>query len=286
MVRIRPDWPCYLHARRAREIDLIFGRCPDKLFATGLELGAGDGFQSRLLTRYISNLVSTDSNPRILECPGNRSVQYLLCDAEQVDEMFRDQRFDIVFSSNMLEHVPNPQRVLQGIRARLTEDGLTIHVMPNALWKLFHIVLFMPATVLVRLEQIRTRRQRGRDVDRSGRHEPRDSPAIVTTPGAQDDTLKGTRRREPLVLRLFVPEPHGVAPTNLQEFSLFTRRRWLGEFRRAGLRVVRVMKGPVASGYGFGFDRIRSVLERMGVTTEYVYVAVREGAVSKYERLF
>ena len=59
-MKIKTAWLPHLHRIRSREIEIAFGRCPEKIFATGLELGAGDGFQSGLLTRYVSRLTCTD----------------------------------------------------------------------------------------------------------------------------------------------------------------------------------------------------------------------------------
>ena len=42
----------------------------------------------------------------------------------------------------------------------------------------------------------------------------------------------------------------------------------------AGFQVVKVVKGPVASGYGFGFDGLRSFLEKLGFCSEYMFVTV------------
>jgi len=51
-MKIMADWIQHLHNHRKRELGLIFSKCPERLFQEALELGAGDGFQSGLLTRY------------------------------------------------------------------------------------------------------------------------------------------------------------------------------------------------------------------------------------------
>jgi hypothetical protein len=78
-----------------------------------------------------------------------------------------------------------------------------------------------------------------------------------------------------------LPEPHGVSDGHLQELLAFRRSRWTAEFARAGLRVLSIQKGPVASGYGFGFDRLRAFLEGMGLASEYIYIATKSDAVSR-----
>jgi len=83
-----------------------------------------------------------------------------------------------------------------------------------------------------------------------------------------------------------VPEPHGVSRSHVEEFSAFSRRRWKAEFERANFEIIAILKGPVASGYGFGFEGLRRFLERLGVTSEYIYVARKRGAASPYARYF
>jgi hypothetical protein len=77
-----------------------------------------------------------------------------------------------------------------------------------------------------------------------------------------------------------------VSLSNRQEFAAFSRRRWRREFERAGFRIVAILKGPVSSGYGFGLDRLRRMLEWCGVATELVYVATKDGCTSPFEQFF
>ena len=114
VLNLKADWTRHLHQLRSREIDVIFRDCPPKAFRRGLELGAGDAFQSSLLAHYVDFLVVTDFSDQILEHEDTQQRVHRVCDAEQVDEAFAAGEFDLVFSSNMMEHAPRPQRVLAG----------------------------------------------------------------------------------------------------------------------------------------------------------------------------
>src|SRR5215467_4815652 len=138
------DWDTYLHTIRATEIDRIFGRCPYKLFASGLELGAGDGYQSVLLTSYAKRLIVTDWDAARLLTRRTAEIDVQTCDAETIEKAFAPATFDFVFSSNLLEHLPVPAAALRGIHTILKDDGVTIHVMPNPFWKLSYLSLFQP----------------------------------------------------------------------------------------------------------------------------------------------
>jgi hypothetical protein len=50
--------------------------------------------------------------------------------------------------------------------------------------------------------------------------------------------------------------------------------------------VVRILRGPVCSGHGLGWEGLRRALERSGLTGEYVYVATKQGRRSPYEKYF
>ena len=62
-MKIKKGWHNLRGEFRTGEIQRIFSACPEKAFHIGLEIGAGDGIQSTLLTEYISKLISTDINP-------------------------------------------------------------------------------------------------------------------------------------------------------------------------------------------------------------------------------
>ncbi|GAB4506125.1 MAG: hypothetical protein Kow00123_02630 [Anaerolineales bacterium] len=279
-MKIKPDWLQWLHGYRTREIALIFGGCPDGLFATGLELGAGDGFQSTLLLKYVGRLTATDINPGILQLPPHDGLDYRVLDAEEVGDHFPPGSFDLVFSSNLLEHLPAPERALAGICRVLKDDGVTIHVVPSPFWKLCELLLYFPNHVVVLLEQVITRGGGKVLTDKVRRHVP--GGAGGAPPQEPDNNPKVQKRRHSFLYRWFIPETHGVSSGHLEEFGAFRKARWVAEFRRAGFRVERVRKGPVASGYGFGLDTLRRWLERLGFTSEHIYIATKEGYTCPY----
>lgn len=275
-MRIKPDWFQWLHGYRAREIALIFGRCPEGLFGKGLELGAGDGFQSALLLRYVGHLTATDIKPAILRMPPHNGLDYQVLDAEEVGEHFPPDSFDLVFSSNLLEHLPAPERALTGICQVLKDDGVTIHIVPSPFWKVCELLLYVPNHVIVLLEQVLGRGGEHVLVEKVRRHMPGRAEG-APPPQEPDNNPKSHKRPHGFLYRWFIPQTHGVSEGHLEEFRAFRKARWIREFQRAGLHVAAVRKGPVASGYGFGLDTLRHWLERLGFTSEYIYIATKEG---------
>ncbi len=272
-MKIKTDWPNYLHKLRRREIEAIFAACPPKAFSRGLELGGGDGFQSQFLSRFVASLVVTDYAEGILAQPDGPGLTHRVCDAEGVDAVFGAGEFDLIFSSNMFEHLPDPQRALAGMRRVLADDGLAIHIMPSPFWKLTQMMGFYPNMVITRLERYSQRMRR-------------DRLRPVTFDEGWNNNPKIDDRSHSRWRLLLWPVPHGVSSSNWREFAEFRASAWRRQFAAAGFEVAALLRGPVASGYGFGLERLRSLFERAGLTSEYVYVTVKAGQASPYLAYF
>lgn len=126
---------------RHREAEIVFSLFPDRRFRFALELGAGDGSQSITIVKYCEKLICTekDEKSQLLQRQ-TPNVEYMLCDAQDLS-CFSDRTFDLVFSSNMLEHIPDVGRCLRECKRVLTDDGLMLHLMPSRWWKLFNSLL-------------------------------------------------------------------------------------------------------------------------------------------------
>ena len=254
---LKTGWTAHLRATRLCETERIFGRCPDGAFARGLELGGGDGFQARLLLRWVRALVSTDYHQSILDGPAAPGLSFQVCDAERADQIFPAGSFDLIFSSNLLEHLLDVQRALAATLTLLRPGGIAVHVMPGVEWKLAQLALHYPNLLAVALDRLL-------------------GPAPLAAPrGERPNNAKQPERSTRW--RLLWPQPHGISRTNLGELFAFRQARWEREFASAGLEVIAALPGPVSSGFGFGFDRLRAWLERAGVSTETAYVLARPG---------
>lgn len=244
---------------------MVFGRCPQAVFARALELGAGAGFQSRLLAHYAADLVATDYRPVPAGWSDRPGLTYRVCDAERVDKIFDAQQFDLIFSSNMLEHLPDPGRALNGMRSVLRNNGVLVHLIPSPFWKLSQMLGFYPNAIISRIDRLGLR---------GGPKHPSEA--------SWENNPKVADRHYRYLRRLLWPTPHGVSRSNLAEFAAFSPSRWRSTFARAGFEVVAVRRGPISSGYGFGLDSLRALLERLGLTSEYIYIAHKAGQTSPY----
>ena len=277
-MKLRPDWQSYLRTLRRRELEAIFRGCPPGCFVRGLELGAGDGFQSTLLTQYAASLVVTDYYPGILQQTDTATITHQVCDAEHVGETFSPGEFDLIFSSNMLEHLPRVREALAGMHGVLRDEGIAIHVMPSPFWKLCQMVGFYPNFVMARLERYSAAACPPAGVQR---RDWRTAQPARPAPGTT------TRRSRAGVTATCAGccgrSPHGAAGSNLEEFRSFRPAHWRAQFAAAGFTVAHwCCLPPMSSGYGFGLDPVRTLLERVGLASEYAYVVHKTGHSSPY----
>jgi SAM-dependent methyltransferase len=271
-MRIKADPTESLHCLKRREIGAVFGNCPKKLFRKTLELGAGDGYQSTLLAEYTEELICTDLNPRRLKRTDGPNVLFRIVDAENAGEHFNRGEFDMVFSSSLLEHLPDPGRALAGMHKILRDDGIGVHLMPNRLWKITTVLLHIPNRLVTVVDRFlggvtfsrASRRSRGQTKETYG-----------------GNNLKVARRKQSRLIRPFLPRIHGVSTGTFAEFLAFGRQRWVREFEAAGFEVLAITRITFSSGYGFGFERLRRLIEKCGCYTVLAYVVCKKGHTSR-----
>jgi len=138
------DWHNFV---RKREAEMIFSLFPDKKFDLGLELGAGDGGQSITISNYCRNLICTEIDEQSHSWLGQKilerdlpNVDYRLCDAHDLSK-FKDRSFDLIFSSNVLEHLYDIDKCLSECMRVLKDEGVMLHTMPNRIWKTTNFLL-------------------------------------------------------------------------------------------------------------------------------------------------
>lgn len=102
-----------------------------------LELGAGAGWQARALMDQGFQVVAleTDSNHYI------DSTIFPLTEYDGYSIPAKDKSFDVVFSSNVLEHVADIRRLLDDTRRVLNDDGIAVHILPSPVWRLWSNVV-------------------------------------------------------------------------------------------------------------------------------------------------
>lgn len=261
------NWKDYILFLRKLETDIAFQEYEEEQFDSVLELGAGSGAQSKMIKKYAKNLISTDLDANRLKYRGVvDGIKYEICDAERADEYFLKNSFDLVFASNLFEHLPSPQNALNGIREVLKEDGLVILIMPSPFWAIQRYLLHYPFLMF------RFFVKRNEKKPKVNKQIFEKSIEVGITNVNRGNNLKAEKyRKTKLMKKIRWPEPHGVSKSNYRELLDFRKKHWLRIFDEANYNLIDIKKGPVMSGRGFGLNNIRHFLGKLGLTGEYIY---------------
>lgn len=124
-----PQSPHFVESIRRHEFDAVVSLLP----ACGrlLEIGAGAGWQAKLFAsrNYLVSAIDLPSS----NYAENRIWPVIDYDGRQIP--FDDSAFDIIFSSNVLEHIPDVYGFQKEIHRVLKRDGRVVHVLPSTSWR-------------------------------------------------------------------------------------------------------------------------------------------------------
>lgn len=131
---------------------------------------------------------------------------------------FPDHSFDVVFSSNVLEHVEDLKGLLDDAVRVLKPGGIMVHILPSATWRWWTILghyVWVAQSVILRRKNTETP---GPTI-----HEPYSLHNLLRFGWA-----------------IGFPHAHGIFANAFVELYTFTRSRWKSFFERAGLTVIEV----------------------------------------------
>lgn len=186
-----------------------------------LEIGAGTGWQARELDRLGFKVEAVDISDGTYTAERIWPVR----DYDGRRLPFPDATFDVVFSSNVLEHIERVhEHLVEQVRV-LKPGGSMIHVVPTPTWRFWTSLTYYPAVILRRLR---------RKVA---------SPTNASQPAGQ---VNARRNR----LSVLWAPAHGTDVSPIREIWTFSRFRWLGEFSRLPVAQVEHWRaGLFYSGY-------------------------------------
>lgn len=181
-----------------------------------LEIGGGTGYQARLIAATGASVESIDvaAPPPEVE----RFFPVHMYDGKKLP--FPDGCFDVVFSSNVLEHIPDLETTLSEIQRVMKPDGRTIHILPTPAWRIW-TSLSHYLYIVKRL------------LDLIGRQESSSKSAAN-----EADKLIRARGKWGAFKRVLSPGAHGEYPSAISELWYFRRRRWLRLFEQVGFERV------------------------------------------------
>lgn len=203
------------HFLRVRDLNQIFSEVPSVGISRVLEIGAGDGAQTFALRERFSEVVSMDISPSA------KLDGIIVADAENLP--FVDGYFDLVFSSNVLEHIESVEESLLEMKRVLDPKGIMIHTMPTTTWKVIQLVV-RPLATITKI----TRKLIPGLSDVSGRNRARAHSFEIG-----DDLPKRSILKK--ILGQIIPTVHGVSKNHVQEIIRFRTEWWMRKFKQVEL---------------------------------------------------
>jgi SAM-dependent methyltransferase len=242
----------YLERLRGAELEAV-----REWFSPGarvLEIGGGSGYQAGVISSWGCQVISLDLPPL-----APRPVSYFPVQSyDGVRVPFPDDSFDVVFSSNVLEHVPPAELpALLGELRRVVKKGRgrLIHVLPTTAWRFWTMLGHYPYLLKKLCGRLRA---------------PRGSGSRLTTGQERKPDLSYLARH------VWFVGPHGEYPHAWSELYYFSRSRWRRVFEDERFEVLGVSSNRLFyTGYGLlpGAPRnLRRVLARLLRPSCRVYV--------------
>lgn len=195
----------YLNDLRRAEVEKLWAFMPKG--ARVLEFGAGTGEQAAFLADKGFDVIAID----LLHGDYSKERVFPVEDYDGRHIPLEAESVDIIFSSNVLEHVENLPEIFSEFRRILRPGGFGLHVVPTSAWRFWTFVAgpFASGKTLVRLllDLIR-----------------RNGPVPLLRSAKQ-------------VLGPLLPIAHGTGREGISELWTFSSRAWRTRFRKSGWMV-------------------------------------------------
>jgi len=197
---------------------------------TVLEIGAGAGWQARVLADWGLRVVAVDVPATTCDFRGVWNA--VLYDGAHLP--LADHSVDLVLSSNVLEHIAHVVAFQKELQRVLRPSGIAVHLMPSASWRFW--------TAAAHYGEVIRRLRRKMISNALSAH-----PTSAVRPPSTRERLS----------RLLIPERHGEVGNFVTELYTFSRRRWCKLFIDSGWQIETVFAGGLFyTGYSVLGDRL------------------------------
>lgn len=201
----------HLSSLRKEEIESV--KSWFKPGASVLEIGGGNGYQAHLVASWGCRVKSIDLPREKAEKEWYFPVQPY--DGQHIP--FPNETFDVLFSSNVLEHVDKLDVLLAETRRVLRPGGLCVHILPTPSWRLWTSMAHYLAVLRYCVG------------------------GLLDTKQDHDLSLHRTTQARGVwhvVKRALFAGPHGEYPNAVSELYYFSRFRWSRTFQKSGFQLV------------------------------------------------
>jgi len=250
------EWLHFVRNEELKQVIKFFP--PPKKDLKILEIGGGDGYLASELEKMGYDIVSLDVNP-------SSASHYPVIKTIGSNLDFDDDIFDVIFSSNVLEHIQSLNLTFDEIHRVSKKDCTIIHTVPTTSWRLVTSVIRITLAGFNFISRIY--------------HNIRSIKSnIVNTSlhnNYQSDDKKFIKRN---IMKVFL-HPHGVYKNAFYELYYFSKFRWKKEFIAADFFITHYEKTTLFySGHSifkFRFLSFRRYLARIGFCACHLFVMKR-----------
>lgn len=222
-----------------------------------LEIGGGDGYIASIFSEYGYDITSIDIQPRY---PTSFPVQKMNADYL----IFPENTFDVIFSSNVLEHIKDLPLVINEMKKVAKKDALFIFVLPTPAWRLItsvYYILRLFRIIFLKLLNYIFRKRPG---------------AIITNNSFHDNPVEIKKVTFFEKIKQLILHPHGEYPSFLHEIYYFSYFRWKLLFKKNCLNIVSYKKGPLfysgVSVFKFRLIKVRKFLAEYFFSSGHIYL--------------
>lgn len=180
-----------------------------------LDIGAGTGSQAKKMAQAGHAVCAIDVQSSLYK--PDRVWEVIDYDGFHIP--FPDDRFDVVFSSNSLEHIKHVEEFQAEIYRVLKKDGMAIHILPTSFWRTWSNIMHYPAAIKFLWALVSGSKSNAQNKVRA-------------------NAAKNKRGLQFLLSRI-LPSRHGEWGNFITETYYFSRARWSRLFRRTGWRVIK-----------------------------------------------
>lgn len=118
-----------------KRFDLIYDFIKDKKNIKLLDVGCGDGFFLEKIKNLGFDVYGTDISKKRLKRAAKKMVGVKLFNYKAEDMPFKNNFFDIIICTDVLEHVEDPSKVINEMKRLAKNGGFVIVSFPNeSLW--------------------------------------------------------------------------------------------------------------------------------------------------------
>lgn len=196
---------------RLAELELALSSFPK----TGrvLEIGAGAGWQAKYISQkgYEVSAIDVHNNSYEIE------ESYPIIKYDGFNIPFPDAYFDVVFSSNVLEHIPHVVEFQNEIRRVIKDNGTLIHLVPTTTWKFWATVLQYPMFFRMGFRWL---------IEKIGVKQPEKNKTYNNSLFMNEVNEKYKALGLFSLLLRVLPRKHGERGNYFTEYYYFTKKAW------------------------------------------------------------